>query len=112
MNEGNLYAFGGIVMAMCLAGVALVLAFTAGRDWRERYDALAARTAALEARVGAYDAIGKSPAVLQESLNRYWKISEAKTICDFGGTYKTGSNKIVQCFVIEIPEEPKWLAGL
>lgn len=112
--DGTAYAFGGIVVTTCIALTALILTFVNGRDWRERYDALAARTAALEVRVAAYDAIGTSPAVLQEALDRYWRIAEAKAVCDFGGTYRTGSGAVVQCFVVRVPEreDRTWLAGL
>lgn len=113
-REDAAYAFGGICIALCFAVLGFVLVFVNGKDWRERYDALAARTAALEKRVKQYDRIGTSPAVLGEALDRYWVLQEQQEICEAGGAYKPAPDSIVDCYVTRTPAAKRrlWRAGL
>lgn len=113
-REDAAYAFGGIGIALCFAALGFVLVLTNGKDWRERYVALAARTAALEGRLERYDDLATSPEVLAEALDRYWVLQEQQQICELGGSYKRRPHEVVSCQVIRTPqaETRLWRAGL
>ena len=108
------YVFGGMLVAACCAVLGLTLVLVNGGEWRDRYDALAARTAALEERVKRYDDLATSPEVLGEALDRYWVLQEQHAICELGGRYKLGPDAVVACFVTRTPaaETRLWRAGL
>ena len=115
-HSGNpLDGFMAIAVAatsLCLSLVALTVAVQNGWEWSQHYKKLEARTTALEVEVAKWRALGKTPAVMSEALDRYWLLQERLEIAESGIPYKSEPNEVTQCFAVEVPLQDMFLAGL